>query len=45
TSDGSPIGGRSMAKFSSELRFQIAPNPTIYGLFFMEAGNVWQNFP
>lgn len=45
TQGGSPIGGRSMAKFSSELRFQIAPNPTIYGLFFMEAGNVWQEFP
>jgi outer membrane protein insertion porin family len=45
TSDGSPIGGKSMAKFSSELRFPIAPNPTIYGLFFMEAGNVWEDFP
>lgn len=45
TSDGSPIGGKSMAKFSAELRFPIAPNPTIYGLFFMEAGNVWLDFP
>lgn len=45
TSDGSPIGGKSMAKFSTELRFPISPNPTIYGLFFMEAGNVWRDFP
>lgn len=45
TSSGSPIGGKSMGKFSAELRFPIAPNPTIFGLFFMEAGNVWENFP
>jgi outer membrane protein insertion porin family len=44
TTEGSPIGGNSMAKFSTELRFPIAPNPTIYGLFFMEAGNVWNDF-
>ncbi len=41
---GSPLGGRSMAKFTVEFRFPIAPNPTIYGLFFAEAGNVWSEF-
>ncbi len=38
---GSPIGGRSIVKNTLELRFPIAPNPTIFGLLFMEAGNVW----
>ena len=41
---GRPLGGKSLAKFSTELRFQIAPNPTIFGLVFMEAGNVWNSF-
>lgn len=40
---GSPIGGRSIVKNTLELRFPIAPNPTIFGLFFMEAGNVWRD--
>ncbi len=44
SSSGSAVGGRSLARFSAELRFPIAPNPTIYGLFFMETGNVWENF-
>ncbi len=44
TSNGSPLGGRSLAKFTAELRFPISPNPTIFGLFFMEAGNVWEDF-
>ena len=35
------LGGRVMAKFSTELRFPIAPNPTIFGLFFYEGGNTW----
>lgn len=42
TSGGSPIGGKSVVKNSVELRFPIAPNPTIFGLFFAEAGNSWQ---
>jgi len=42
TSSGSPIGGRSMVKNTLELRFPIAPNPTIFGLFFAEAGNSWE---
>ena len=43
TSAGSPIGGRSMVKNTLELRFPIAPNPTIFGLLFAEAGNSWQD--
>lgn len=41
---GPPQGGRSMLRFTGELRFPIAPNPTIFGLFFVEAGNVWETF-
>jgi outer membrane protein insertion porin family len=41
---GRPLGGKSMFKFTTEFRIPIAPNPTIFGLFFMEAGNVWENF-
>jgi len=43
TESGSPLGGRSMVKSTLELRFPIAPNPTIFGLFFAEAGNTWQD--
>ncbi|GAB4171697.1 MAG: outer membrane protein assembly factor BamA [Calditrichia bacterium] len=43
--DGTISGGRAMSKFTTELRFPIAPNPTIYGLLFMEGGNVWNTFP
>ncbi|MCH8287543.1 MAG: outer membrane protein assembly factor BamA [Candidatus Marinimicrobia bacterium] len=35
------LGARVLAKFSIELRFPIAPNPTIFGLFFYEGGNTW----
>lgn len=42
TSSGSPRGGLSMAKSTIELRFPIAPNPTIFGLLFAEGGNVWR---
>jgi len=41
TSSVFALGGRVMTKFSTELRFPIAPNPTIYGLFFYEGGNTW----
>ncbi|MCH8300909.1 MAG: outer membrane protein assembly factor BamA [Candidatus Marinimicrobia bacterium] len=41
TSNTFALGGRVMAKFSTELRFPIAPNPTIFGLFFYEGGNTW----
>ncbi len=34
-------GGKVMFKYSTELRFPISPNPTIFGLLFAEAGNTW----
>jgi len=43
TSGGSPEGGKSMLKTTLELRFPIAPYPTIFGLLFAEAGNAWRN--
>jgi len=43
TSSGSPLGGKVMFKNSLELRFQIAPNPTIFGLLFAEGGNAWEH--
>ena len=36
-------GGRVMTKLGAEVRLQLLPNPTIYGLCFYEAGNVWKN--
>ncbi len=36
-------GGKVMFKYSTELRFPISPNPTIFGLFFAEAGNTWRS--
>jgi outer membrane protein insertion porin family len=33
----------TMMKFGLELRVPIAPNPTVFGLFFAEAGNTWSN--
>ena len=41
TSDGYPLGGKAKLKYVTELRFQISPNPTMYGLVFAEAGNNW----
>lgn len=37
-------GGTALTRFTAELRFPIVPNPTLYGLFFVEAGNTWANF-
>ncbi|MCG8604390.1 outer membrane protein assembly factor BamA [bacterium] len=37
----STTGGKVMFKYGMELRFPIAPNPTIFGLMFAEAGNTW----
>ncbi len=34
-------GGKVMFKYTTEIRFPIAPNPTIFGLAFAEAGNTW----
>ncbi|MCA9782077.1 MAG: outer membrane protein assembly factor BamA [Calditrichaeota bacterium] len=36
-------GGRTMVKLGSEVRVQLIPSPTVYGLVFGEAGNVWKN--
>jgi len=33
----------TMMKFGLELRVPIAPNPTVFGLLFAEAGNTWPN--
>lgn len=43
TSSLRPLGGRSMIKSTLELRFPISQSPTIFGLFFAEGGNAWQN--
>ncbi|MDZ7262000.1 MAG: outer membrane protein assembly factor BamA [candidate division KSB1 bacterium] len=37
-------GGKTMLKYTTELRFQIIPNPTTFGLVFAEAGNTWYDF-
>jgi outer membrane protein insertion porin family len=37
------IGGRYMQIFSYEISFPVAP-PTVYGLFFFDAGNTWNSF-
>lgn len=42
--EGTPYqGGRTMLKYSIELRFPIITNPTAFGLIFAEAGNTWLN--
>jgi outer membrane protein insertion porin family len=38
-------GGQTMLKYQLELRVPIAPNPTVFGLFFAEAGNTWESLP
>ena len=37
-------GGKVLVKYSTELRYQFSDSPTIYGLIFGEAGNVWEDF-
>jgi len=37
-------GGKSYLKYTAEVRIPIAPNPTIFALFFAEAGKVWSSF-
>ncbi len=36
-------GGKVMLKYTTEIRFPIIPNPTMFGLIFAEAGNTWVN--
>jgi len=38
-----PYGGETMLKYTLEHRIPISPNPTIYALLFVEAGNVWKH--
>ncbi len=42
--EGNPqfVGGRFMQTLSYEVSFPIAP--TVYGLFFLDAGNTWNSF-
>ena len=37
-------GGKSMLKYTAEIRIPIVPNPTIFALLFAEAGNVWESW-
>ena len=37
-------GGKIMLKYSMELRYKFSDSPTMYGLIFGEAGNIWQDF-
>jgi len=39
-----PRGGNIVLKYALELRFPFSENPTVYGLLFAEAGNVWDDF-
>jgi len=41
TVDGQAVGGNSMSRFITELRFPISENPVIYVMAFGEMGNVW----
>jgi len=41
TSNGGPLGGNTMVKFTTEFRFPFSENPVVYGLAFAEMGNVW----
>jgi len=43
STSGSPIGGNSILRFTTELRFPLSENPVIYALAFAEMGNVWAN--
>jgi len=36
-------GGRTLLKQSVELRMPFIDNPTAFGIFFAEAGNIWPN--
>lgn len=41
TGGGSRIGGSTMLKYGTEIRIPIAPNPTVFGMIFGEAGNTF----
>ena len=41
TVSGQAVGGNSMARFITELRYPLSDNPVIYMMAFAEMGNVW----
>jgi len=41
TASGQAVGGNSMGRFVTELRFPLSENPVIYVMAFGEMGNVW----
>lgn len=41
TVTGQAVGGNSMGRFITELRFPLSENPVIYVMAFGEMGNVW----
>ena len=43
TTSGQAVGGNSMARFTTELRFPLSENPVIYVMSFAEMGNVWNS--
>ncbi len=38
---GYSIGGSTLFKQTIEMRIPLVPNPTVFGLVFFDAGNVW----
>jgi len=43
TGGGSRVGGSTMMKYGAEIRIPIAPNPTVFGMIFGEAGNTFED--
>lgn len=41
---GTISGGQAMMKYTTELRYLISENPTLYVLGFAETGQVWKNY-
>ncbi len=41
---GRPLGATVLLKYSAEMRFSMADNPTVYTLVFMDMGNSWTDF-
>ena len=41
TAAGQAVGGNSMGRFVTELRYPLSENPVIYVMAFGELGNVW----
>ena len=43
SSQGTPIGGNTMFKYTTEFRFPFSENPVVYAMLFADAGAVWDN--